>query len=193
MPEATAYWAAAVEARSRFRASRRLRMSSSDSGLRVRVKRVGDFEQGAELIADLGQILVLAEEQGHVELFSIGHPDQVDGDAHVDPFLFRNLPTVGRSARKSDCTGAVPDRSIDDLDTLPTECSKPVFPEMEPEGVRLLRWSSRVETDLVELPASRSAHCFGEGHGVEVGPTHTEGSSSCMKDVLCIEEGDGAM
>lgn len=128
---------------------------------RAEGERAGDLDpsvllprDGADLFCDFREVLVLAEDDRYVVLFSVRHADHVEGQPDVDPLLFARQKRMGGAIRQPDGLVAVPERSAEDVDALPAYGSELGLPETVPEGVVGKVRDTRVEADLGQGPAT---------------------------------------
>src|SRR5579872_2403355 len=72
-----------------------------------------------QLVSRFRQILILAEDERHVEFSMMCQPDDVESNPHVNPLLLTDEHRLLLSIRKTYELIAVPERARVDTDVLP--------------------------------------------------------------------------
>jgi hypothetical protein len=141
-----------------------------------------------DLRGHLGEVLVLAEDKGNVELVPVGHADHAQRDPHVDPLLFageeRVLGPVGQAHRLV----PVVKRATVDVHALPTDDSKLPLPERVPKGVVGHVRDPGVEARLRELPTGRGAETLRKRLDVVARVGVAEGLARRVEEILTVDE-----
>ena len=89
----------------------------------------------ADFVSDLGEVLILTEDDGDVELASVGAADDVERDANVDALLFAGTRNDWRAVGKDDRLVAVPERTSDHLYASAPHRRDLLLPEVVPRGL----------------------------------------------------------
>lgn len=140
-----------------------------------------------------GQVLILAEDQCHIELPVPRHPHHIQTEPQIDPLLLSHRNAVRCATLILDDLGLVAQRSGDHGDPGSVQGGPAMGPAVEPQRRLFGRRNTRVETDAGKSPPLGSADSIGKLPRVAVGVVVTEGGLGVPEQVLAVEEGDGAL
>lgn len=146
---------------------------------------------GTDLVGNLGEVLILAEDQGDIVFSAVSHADNVEGDPDIDPLLLTGCVRVLAPRRKPDSAIPVSQRARECVNALPAHEEQLVRPEVMPEGIVRGIGNARIEADLLEGPCLTFAQHSREGSGVVVRIGVPEGLPCGVEEVLTVDEGDG--
>jgi len=146
----------------------------------------------ADFVRNFGQVLVLAEHEGHVIGLLVGKADDINGQAHVHSLFLSDYCRVSCSVGEMDGLEPVSERAGESVNALASELKEFRLPEMIPERVVIGGREAGVKANLDELPTLNLAELRRQRLRVVIGVCVAKSGLGRVEQVLAVNEGDHA-
>ena len=145
----------------------------------------------AYFVGNFREILVLAKHNRYVVSVSMGEPNDVDGEANIDAFLFSDTCCVGGAAGNLERFVTVPKWPTIDVNALARDGQKLPRPEVIPLRIVTSVGKAGIKSDLTDTPPPKLADGMCQLHHVVVGMGAAEGVFDAAVEVLTVDENEG--
>ena len=116
------------------------------------------FRDYSDLFCDLGQVLILAEHNGHIVAFLVRQSDQINRQAYVNALFFANTLSDDRAVADCDLSIAVSELSAECPYALPSDGEQLTRPKLIPPNIVSGIREACVEPDLSQCISAALAH-----------------------------------